>query len=187
MKRRVISAQNTVKALRAEIEEVFSCLDDWCSRSPEILALVPKDVGWSIQLILEHVGIVNRFLMLTLDKGVDLAVRRAERLPIPERESELSILTEIADPDAFDWRPPEHMIPSGKVSLGEVRGVLATQHKVCRRLLEKMAHGEGFLHTVQMSVRDLGRLDMYQWFWFLLMHARRHLAQMERAEVSTRE
>lgn len=185
MNHQLVPAENTVKALRYEIEDVFGLLDDWCSRSPEIAALVPKDVGWSIQLILEHIAIVNRFLMLTISKGADLAVRRAERLPIPERESDLFILAEIADPDAFDWRSPEHMIPSGKVTLEEVRGVLATQHQECRRLLEKMAKGEGFLHTVRMSVRNLGKLDMYQWLWFLLMHARRHLAQMERAEVST--
>lgn len=29
-----------------------------------------------------------------------------------------------------------------------------------------------------MAVNDSGRLDVYQWFMFLALHARRHLAPM---------
>jgi len=177
-----MQAKKTVTALRIEIEEVFALLDSWCDCSPEELAVVPEDVGWSIPLIIEHVGIVNRYLLLTLDKGVEKAVRRAARgVPLPDGESDLTIFSEIADPDAFDWQPPPHMVPTGSLPPVEARSVLAWQRRECIVLLERMAKGEGFLHTVRMSVRDLGRLDMYQWLYFLLMHARRHLEQMERA------
>ena len=180
-------AEKTVTVLRVEIEEVFTLLDRWCERPPEELAVVPEDVGWSIPLIIEHVGIVNRYLLLTLDKGAEKAVRRAVRgVPLPEGESDLTIFSEIANPDAFDWQPPQHMVPTGALPLAEARAVLARQRRECIVLLERMAKGEGFLHTVRMSVRDLGRLDMYQWLYFLLMHARRHLEQMERA-VAGRE
>ncbi len=183
MNERRIPAEDTVKTLMGEIEDVFGRLDAWCLRPLKILDLTPPDVGWSVRLILEHIGIVNRYLLLTLGKGVKLAVRRAVIKPIPEKESNLAMFTEIADPDAFDWRPPEHMIPQGSVSIDEIRSTLAFQHRECCRLLEKMPKGEGFLHTVRMSVRNLGRLDMYQWLWFILMHARRHLMQMERVET----
>ncbi|HET6421383.1 MAG TPA: DinB family protein [Geobacteraceae bacterium] len=181
-------AEKTISALRFEIEDVFAHLDRWCARSPEELAVVPEDVGWSIALIIEHIGIVNHYLLLTLRKGVETAVRRAARgLPIPADESDLAIFGEIADPDAFDWQPPKHMLPKGKIQLTKARSVLDLQRYECLGLLDKMAQGEGFLHTIRMSVRDLGRLDMYQWLWFLLMHARRHLTQMERTVVGLKQ
>ncbi len=178
MPRHSFPAEKTVRALRDEIAAIFGLLDSWCARSPEELDLVPKDVGWNIRLILEHISLVNHYLLLTLGKGVRLAVRRAGRQPIPAGESDLTIFAEIADPDAFDWEPPKHMIPTGLTPLDEVRELLEEQRGECLCLLEKMARGEGFLHTVHMSVQNLGRLDMYQWLWFLLMHARRHLTQM---------
>jgi hypothetical protein len=175
-------AEKTINALRDGIVDVFARLDSWCTRPPTELAVVPEDVGWSILLILEHVGIVNHYLLLTIQKGVEKAVRRAARgVAIPDGESDLKIFGAIADPDAFDWQPPRHMVPTGAVSLAEARAVLGRQRLECLSLLEGIMQGEGFLHRVRMSVRDLGRLDMYQWLWFLLMHSRRHLAQMERA------
>jgi hypothetical protein len=182
-------AEKTVNVLRTEIKIVFALLDRWCECPPETLAIVPQDVGWSIKLIIEHISIVNRYLLMTLDKGVEKTARRAARgVPIPDGESDLNIFGEIADPDAFDWQPPRHMVPTGVLPVEEARSALARQRCDCLQLLERMENGEGFLHTVSMSVRDLGRLDLYQWLWFLLMHSRRHLAQMDRAvaECSSR-
>jgi hypothetical protein len=33
-----------------------------------------------------------------------------------------------------------------------------------------------------MSVNDLGKIDLYQWLYFLGQHARRHLQQMQEVE-----
>ncbi len=175
-------AEKTIAILRVEIEEVFMQLERWCTQPPDVLAVVPEDVGWSISLIIEHVCIVNNYLLLTLRKGVETAVRRADRgVPVPDGESDFTIFAEIADPDAFDWQPPKHMVPTGTLPQAKIREVLARQGSECLLILKRMSNGEGFLHTIRMSVRDLGRLDMYQWLRFLLMHSRRHLIQMERA------
>jgi hypothetical protein len=173
--------QRTVRKIRSEMASIFDELDRWCGSPIEILDIVPPDVGWNIALILEHLTLVNHYLLLTLRKGVRIAVRRSECVASPLKESDLSRFEDIADPDAFDWQPPKHMIPRGGIQLNQVRELLRKQRHECLTLLESMPNGEGFLHTVRMSVRDLGRLDMYQWLWFLLMHARRHLSQMERA------
>ena len=45
--------------------------------------------------------------------------------------------------------------------------------------LVALGHGEGSLYTVRMSVQNLGKMDMYQWLYFLALHQRRHIAQME--------
>lgn len=33
-----------------------------------------------------------------------------------------------------------------------------------------------------MSVNDLGKIDLYQWLYFLARHARRHVQQMQEVE-----
>jgi hypothetical protein len=35
------------------------------------------------------------------------------------------------------------------------------------------------MFTANMSVAAIGRMDLYQWIYFLVLHARRHLSQME--------
>jgi hypothetical protein len=45
-----------------------------------------------------------------------------------------------------------------------------------------MPNGEGILYKTTMSVNDLGKIDVYQYIYFLAQHAKRHLAQMERNE-----
>ena len=69
--------------------------------------------AWTMAEHLEHVSLVNHFLLLTIGKGVATALRRARTQPIPPGENDLSRLAPIADPAAFPWEPPGHMIPSG--------------------------------------------------------------------------
>lgn len=176
-----VSAQQTIALLQKHLDEVFGAFDSWFERPPAELEIVPADVGWKIRSILEHVGLVNHYLLLTLRKGAEIAVRRAARQPVPQGESDLSLFSDVANPDSFDWQPPSHMIPTGTVSLHETRERLKAQHDQCRQLLEKLSRGEGLLHTLHMSVCRLGKIDLYQWLFFLLMHGRRHLIQMERA------
>lgn len=47
-------------------------------------------------------------------------------------------------------------------------------------MLGKLPHGEGVLHTVRMSVQELGKLDVYQWLYFLALHGERHNVELER-------
>jgi len=43
-----------------------------------------------------------------------------------------------------------------------------------------MRQGEGRLCNFNMSVNSLGRLDMYQWLFFLAQHCRWHLEFLAR-------
>jgi hypothetical protein len=79
---------------------------------------------------------------------------------------------------SFPWARPEHMEPTGRTTPEEVRALLRRQEKECLALLERLNHGEGALWYLRMSVDTLGRIDLYQWLYFLVQHARRHLQQM---------
>ena len=134
--------------------------------------------AWSVAQHLEHVGLANHFLLLTIEKGCRKALRRAAVLPVPETESDLALLTPIAIPGAFDWPPPAHMLPTGPRRLDALRDLLREQRDRCLQLLAGMPKGEGRLVGIRMSVYGLGRLDMYQWLYFLAQHARFHLAMV---------
>ena len=57
---------------------------------------------------------------------------------------------------------------------------MSKQVQECLQILDEIKNGEGLLHTVRMSVQDLGKLDMYQWLYFLVQHAKRHIVEIER-------
>jgi len=167
--------------VRCALDETFTRLDGLCATSPDHLHHRPAyPDAWTVAEHLEHVSLVNHFLLLTIGKGVAAALRRARTQPIPPGESDVARLAAIADPDAFPWEPPGHMIPTGSRPVVEVRALLAAQHRECLGLLERMGGGEGRLCSFRMSVHGLGLLDMYQWLYFLVQHGRWHLEFLER-------
>lgn len=74
------------------------------------------------------------------------------------------------------------MEPTGRPATVEVRARLRQQREECLALLERLNRGEGALCQLRMSVDALGRIDLYQWLYFLAQHARRHLQQMASIE-----
>ena len=179
-----MSGTSALQTVHDTLARMFLDLDAWFERpSRELLARPDYPGAWSISEHLEHVCLVNHFLLLTIGKGCAKALRRAGRLPLPEGESDLAPLAPIADPGAFDWPPPTHMLPTGGREPSELRDQLRGQCRRCRELLASMPGGEGRLCTIRMSVHDLGRLDMYQWLYFLAQHGRYHLALLGRRQA----
>lgn len=99
-------------------------------------------------------------------------------------ESDLDAIVKIGDPDAFDWVRPEHMEPTRLKPMSVIRATMAAQRVECLTILDQIRNGEGSLHKVKMSVQSLGKLDMYQWLYFLVQHAKRHTIEIERIRES---
>ena len=170
----------TVTDVTDALEEGFRELDAWLDRDREELASRPdRPDAWSPLEHLEHVDLANHFLLLTIAKGCRTARRRAQREPVPPGESDLALLAPVAVPGAFDWPPPRHMVPTGRREPAEIRRGLEDEREQCRELLAGIPHGEGRLYAIRMSVGGLGRLDMYQWLYFLAQHMRYHLRLLE--------
>jgi hypothetical protein len=79
---------------------------------------------------------------------------------------------------------------SGGWSIDEVlEHVTLTSHYLrivygeCVDILDRLRGGAGTLHKVRMSVNGSGRLDVYQWLYFLAQHAARHIDQMRENEA----
>jgi len=183
--RPVIVPSATIASLRGAIDETFARLDSLCARPAAYLHHRPAYTdAWTVAEHLEHVSLVNRFLLLTIGKGAATALRRAQTRPVPAGESDLLRLVPIADPAAFPWEPPAHMIPTGTRPAADVRALLGAQQGECLGLLQRMGTGEGRLCSFRMSVYRLGMLDMYQWLYFLAQHGCWHLEFLARREAS---
>jgi hypothetical protein len=171
--------EETIQVVQQALSEALVELEKWFEQSEESRCYHPQDGGWSIQAILEHVTLTNHYLLLIIRQGREKALRRAQRgEPIHEGKSDLDRLTPIGHPDAFPWIRPEHMEPIG-ASLEDIRTRLHAQYQECLSILAALGKGEGSLYQVRMSVQNLGKMDMYQWLYFLALHQKRHIAQIE--------
>jgi hypothetical protein len=179
-----MSHERTVRLVRDALCSIFAQVDSWFDRNDELRRFKPASGGWSVDQVLEHITLTNRFLMLTLRKWVGIAEHRARRGDaVPEGESDLECMAVIGERGSFGWVRPEHMEPTGLPSSVEVRANLHGQLGECLILLERISRGEGALCRVTMTVNNLGKIDLYQWLYFITQHARRHLQQLAAVEA----
>ncbi|HEX2621225.1 MAG TPA: DinB family protein [Phototrophicaceae bacterium] len=182
-----MSHQTTIERIRAALYLTFDELDQYFDLSDEIRALKPDVNEWSIDEILEHITLTSHYLLLVVQSSRDKALKRAKLMPVPDEPSDLDAILVLSDPDAFAWSRPEHMEPTGQKPLSEVRLIMRVQQRICLEILDQLPAGEGQLHQVRMSVQNLGKLDIYQWIFFLVQHARCHSEEIRRIVSRTQE
>lgn len=177
------SYQNTVHEVRESLIHTFDQLDEIFDFENDVQSYKPAPDQWSINEILEHVTLTNHFLMLVIKSSRDKALKHAKTQQIENTESSLEAIKQIGDSDAFHWIRPEHMEPTGAKPMNEVRLLMREQQRECLAILDQVANGEGSLHNARMSVQNLGKLDIYQWLFFLTQHAQRHLIEIQRIQT----
>lgn len=180
-----------IKALIAEIKDflnaTFKNIDLWFDKDDVLRHYRPHNGGWTIAQILEHISLTNHFLLILIDKGTNKALQNTSNLDI-EKELNNYIfhrdkLIEIGLHKSFDWIRPAHMEPVGqKVSI-EIRQQLQEQLHLCLNYLDRLKNGEGVLCKTTMTVNNLGKIDVYEYIYFLGQHAQRHITQMENNEI----
>ena len=169
----------TIKLVRTSLHEVFGAIYPWFEVNPEARTFKPRDGGWSITEILEHITLTTHFLLIVANNGCAKAVKRALSQTVEDAESDLERLLVIGKSGSFRWIRPEHMEPTGSTSESQVLSSMRLQQQRCLEILEELKNGEGSLFKVRMSVNELGRIDLYQWIYFIAQHAKRHIRQME--------
>ena len=168
--------QKTVQSVDAALRSAFTgCLKIFESD----LVHNPAQVkGWTTLHILEHITLTNHFLLLLIKKFAKKALKRAASQEIAPGESDLQRIEKIANDRTLHWQSPEHMVPTGEKSIEEIKDALLEQQTICIELLDQLQHGEGSLAQINMSVANLGKLDLYQWLFFLTQHMKRHIEQI---------
>lgn len=170
--------------IKRELIQVFSTLDAWFDKEGALLNYLPQEGRWSIMNILEHVVLTNHYLLILIDKGSAKSLRRAGECDLQEVLNDYHfynpLINDIGNPDSFGWERPNHTEPKGSRQKDELQVELRWQLYRCLTHLEKLKNGEGILHKTTMSVNSLGKLDVYQYIYFLALHAKRHVVQMEK-------
>ena len=171
--------------LKRELIRTLAVVDEWFDRDSALLQYRPASGGWTVSEVLEHITLTNHYLLIIIEKGTEKALRRKQELTEPfviPASYTLSnpALQAIAQPDAFPWQRPEHHQPTGQKPLCEVRRTLRDQLEQCLVTLELLPEGEGTLHHTTMSVNNLGKLDVYQYLYFLALHSQRHIHQLKK-------
>lgn len=173
------ACEKTLIVVRAKLKEVFADVYKLFSDPEETRSYRPKDNGWTINEILEHISLTNYFLMKVLRHSYPKAIKRAKGKKINlGEESDLELLSPIGQNGAFLWARPQHMEPKGEKTLEEILALLKEQEVECFEILTKLENGEGSFCQIRMSVNNSGKIDLYQWLYFLALHAQRHLQQI---------
>lgn len=164
----------------------FALVDSWFGKPAEFLSYVPTYGGWSAGQILEHISLTNHFLLILITKGTRKALERLAVTDLEKAVHEAGFnrqkLDEVGKHQAFQWIRPEHMEPNGERTLPQIRSLLREQLAECQDCLRQLAGGAGVLHHTTMTVNNLGKLNVYEYLYFLSMHARRHHDQMLKIE-----
>jgi len=176
-----------INRIRTELETVFDETASWFDIDIRLLNYDPKNGGWNIFKILEHISLTNHFLLILIKKGTMKAKERSGKENyaglLENYDINWNKLDEIGKHGSFYWNRPEHMEPTGKAGLLSIKNKLQDQKIEILGYLEQLKNGQGVLYKTTMSVNDLGKIDVYHYILFLAWHTKRHLAQMEKVKT----
>lgn len=178
-----------IQDIRKHLKLSFDEVDKWFDKDNKTLNFKPSNGGWTVQQILEHIYLTNFYLLILIEKGSKKAMRNYLHLDlnleIKNYRFNQEKFEKVGEYGAFEWIRPEHMEPKGKLNLTEVRSLITQQYHQCLSYLDLMKNGEGLLCKMIMTVNELGKINGYEYIYFLSLHARRHLTQMKNNELET--
>jgi hypothetical protein len=182
-----MSITNVIQAVQRKLHEAVSDLQPWFDQGHSFLHFQPKDGGWTALQILEHIVLTSHYLLILIDKGTMKALHRAQTMPVAIDWENYALsppqLENVGVHKSFSWARPAHMEPTGKHTAMEIRKKFDKQVMDCLNYLNCMKKGEGVLCQTTMTVNGIGKLDVYQYIYFLALHAIRHVKQLEENEA----
>jgi len=180
-----------IQVIQVHLLQTHSRVFEWFEEPQDVKSYRPADQGWTIAEILEHIALTSHFLLKLIDKGTNKALRKSQEHSLEDQiqhfDDDLSRLDQIGIHKSFEWIRPEHMEPTGIKSEWEVKDQLIRQVQACLDRLSHLKNGEGLFHQITMSVHDLGKMNVYEYIYFLSKHAERHIDQMEENKAEYRQ
>ena len=171
-----------LQAIQGHLIQTHAQVLGWFEGPDEVKRFRPAPDRWTILEILEHISLTSHFLLKLIDKGAAKAQRNVKGLSLEKEldrfDFDLEKLAIIGQHKAFPWIRPAHMEPTGERSEAAIRKTLIQQLNRCLTHLENLQDGTGLLHQMTMTVHDLGKINVYEFIYFLSKHAERHLDQM---------
>jgi hypothetical protein len=131
----IMTIQTTIAQIKSALTDTFSTVDLWFDKAPELRSYRPDSGGWTVNEILEHIGLTNHFLLILIGKGSSKALHNSRGLDLKTELQHYTFqwekLDEIGRHKSFAWVRPEHMEPRGDKTLAEVRVQLKEQVRSC--------------------------------------------------------
>lgn len=175
--------EDYILRIQSHLIRQHASLLDWFTCPAEWLLHRPSGGGWTGVEILEHVALTSHYLLILIDKGSDKALRNVRQLDLQDLLANfvdgLDRMEEIGMRGAFPWIRPEHMEPTGEKAFPEIKSELIEQLRRCLDYLDRLKGGEGLRYTTTMTVNGLGKLNVYEYIYFLSLHIQRHRQQLE--------
>ncbi|MFY0674166.1 MAG: DinB family protein [Bacteroidia bacterium] len=172
--------------IEAHLIQTHSKLFDWFNCDDKLKLYCPANGGWCISQVLEHVMLTSHFLLILIDKGRIKALKNVNAWSLEDELNsfhfDLEKLDEIGVHKSFSWTRPEHMEPKGEKAEIDIKLELIHQLTRCLTYLEELKNGEGLLNKTTMTVNELGKINVYEYIYFLSKHAERHLCQIEKVK-----
>jgi hypothetical protein len=170
--------------LSSYLTATFALVDEWFDQPAALREYRPADLGWTTNEVLAHIGLTNHYLLILIEKGTAKALANTQgRILVAELaayEFPREKLAAIGVLHAFAWVRPEHMEPHlNQLPLPAICQQLRDQLAQVLGYLNHLSNSEGLLYKTTMIVNDLGKLNVYEYVYFLAQHARRHLTQMQ--------
>jgi DinB superfamily len=173
--------ENVIVTVRNELIRSISGLDAWFDKEDSLMDQKPSSGNWSVRELLEGVMLTNRFLLDFIDKGYGKSVQ-AHRTEVEELLQSYQLESEVLL-DAVNLKSPElirNHLATRNTPLPVVRREIREQLDRCLIHLELLHKGEGILYKTGMTVEGLGQLDIYQMIYFLALHVKCHLKELQK-------
>lgn len=178
-----------IQFVKMHLKLSFDEVDRYFEKDKALLNYQPSNGGWTVQQILEHIYLTNFYLLILIEKGSKKAMRNYLNLDLNLEIKNYNFNKEkfekVGEYGAFEWIRPEHMEPKGKLYVTEIRSLISRQYYQCVTYLDLMKNGEGLLCKTTMTVNELGKINVYEYIYFLSLHAQRHVIQMKNNEMET--
>lgn len=178
-----------IQDIKTHLKLSFDEVDKWFDKDKATLNYQPSNGVWTVQQILEHIYLTNFYLLILIEKGSKKAMQNYQNLnlnlEIKNYNFDKENFDKVGEYGAFEWMRPEHMEPKGELNLDEIRSLISQQYDQCLNYLDLMKNGEGLLCKTTMKVNELGKINVYEYIYFLSLHAQRHVTQMKNNELET--
>ena len=182
-----MTIENVINKIRVDLNDARCTLLKWCEEDISLLQYQPRQGGWSALGVLEHITLTSHYLLMIIDKASTKAMQRALSDAIPNDWESYELvpkgLEDIGIHKSFSWNRPDHMEPSHRATPSDIKKRMNEQFDKCDRLLSHLKNGEGRLRKTTMSVNGIGKLDVYQYIYFLILHAKRHVTQLDQNKI----
>ncbi len=169
--------ENVIIKIRNELIRAISGIDAWFDKEDALLEHKPNIGSKTVREVLQDVMLANRYLLSIIDNGRTNASIQVVDIPMDKYSLKSKLLEDAVINSCLDL--DKNAISNEASSLPEVRHEIREQLDRCLIHLELLMEGRGVLFKTNLAVGELGNLDIYQSIYFLAIHVRRYLGELD--------